>query len=487
MSLKQKAMKGVIWSGLQKWGGHVISFSVFLLLARLLQPEDFGLVAMAGVFIAFMKVFLDQGFASAIIQRQEVEQEHLDTAFWVGFGSSLLLMLIAIASAELVASFYQEPELANVIRCLSISFPLKALNSVQSAILTRKFAFKTLAVRSLIAMTVGGTVGATMAFLNFGVWSLVCYQLSTSLVEVIVLWSVSDWRPGLKVSRKHLQELFSYGINVIGLNGLNFLNRYSDNLLIGRFLGSEALGYYTVAYRVLTVLIELLSKTTAQVAFPAFSKLQNEPKRLRNAFYKATQFTSLVSLPAFLGVFALAPEIVEVMFGSQWSPSIPVMQVLTSVGILQTISHFNGPIMMAMGKPGWRLGINTLGTGVNVISFILVVRWGILAVAAAYAVRAYLLSPINLWVLRKLIGVKILTYLNQLTAPLLGSLVMVLAIFGSKQLLVGWLKDEAILVICITIGIVAYGLTMRLIAPKLFQQVLELVRSVLPKSAGKKT
>ncbi|MEO1521938.1 MAG: MOP flippase family protein [Cyanobacteria bacterium J06633_2] len=419
MSLKQKAAKGIVWSFIQRWGSQLISFSVFLLLARLLSPEDFGLIAMSGVFIAFMKVFLDQGFAAAIVQRKEIQREHLDTAFWVSIGTSLLLTALAWISAGWVAEFYHEPQLAQVIQFLSINFVFKALNSVQNAILTRNLAFKTLAVRSLIGIAAGGSVGVAMALSGFGVWSLVGYQLANSIIEVPILWAVTDWRPTFRCSGKHFKEMFNFGIHVIGMNGLVFLNNYSDNLLIGYYLGSEALGYYTVAYRVLTVLTTLLAKTTNQVAFPTFSKLQNEPERLERAFYKATHLTSLLSFPAFLGIAALAPELVPTMFGEQWAPTIPVMQVLTLIGILRTVFQFNGPIMMAMGRPDWRFKINIMNTVLNVACFFTVVRLGggILAVSIAFVVRSYLFTPVGLWLIAKLIKMNLITYLGQFRTP----------------------------------------------------------------------
>ncbi len=485
MSLKQKAAKGIIWSFIQRWGSQLISFTVFLLLARLLNPEDFGLIAMSGVFIAFMKVFLDQGFAAAIVQRKQVEQEHLDTAFWVSIGTSLILVAIACSLSGLVAGFYGEPLLAPVIQLLSINFVFKALNSVQNAILTRNLAFKTLAVRSLVGMTIGGTVGISMALSGFGVWSLVAYQLATSIIEVPVLWAVTDWRPRLRYSNQHCREMFDFGIHVIGMNGLIFLNKYSDNLLIGYYLGPIALGYYTIAYRVLTVLTTLLAKTTNQVAFSAFSKLQQEPERLERAFYKATHLTSLLSFPAFLSIVALAPDIVPTLFGEQWAPSIPVMQVLAFIGILRTVFQFNGPIMMAMGRPDWRFKINIVNAVLNISCFMAVVRWGILAVAIAFVVRSYLFAPIGIWLIKRLIRINLKTYLQQFKTPLLASLIMVAFIFGIRELISPWIVQPVLLIIGLIIGGLVYSVSILYLEPTLAEEIRGLSRLVFSTSHRK--
>jgi PST family polysaccharide transporter len=486
MNLKQKATKGILWSFIQRWGSQLISFSVFLLLARLLDPKDFGLVAMSGVFIAFMKVFLDQGFAAAIVQRKAVDREHLDTAFWVSIGTSLLLMAIAWLSAGWVAAFYHEPTLARIIQVLSINFVFKALNSVQNAILTRNLAFKTLAVRSLIGIAVGGTVGVVMALSGFGVWSLVGYQLANSIIEVPILWAVTDWRPTFRCSAQHFRELFNFGIHVIGMNGLVFLNNYTDNLLIGRFLGAEALGYYTVAYRILTVLTTLLSKTTNQVAFPTFSKLQHDPQRLERVFYKATHFTSLLAFPAFLGLMPLAPDLVPIVFGDGWEPTIPVMQILAFIGILRTVFQFNGPVMMAMGRPDWRFKINIVNTVLNVACFVAVVKLGggILEVAIAFVVRSYLFAPIGLWLIQKLIKLNLRPYLHQFRTPIISSLAMISIILGLQDLLHPWMLDRYLLLLCIGLGALTYGLTVIYLEPNITRELRDLFKIALPKRKG---
>jgi O-antigen/teichoic acid export membrane protein len=180
-NLRQQAVKGVFWSALESWGRQAISFGVFFLLARLLGPGTFGLVALSSVFLAFLQVFLDQGFSQAIVQRQNLEPEHLDTAFWTNLGVSILLATTSIACAGLVSDLFKEPQITSIIRCSSLGLLLSAFSSVQDAILQRKLAFKALATRSLVGVVIGGVVGVSMAFMGFGVWSLVGQQLSTSL------------------------------------------------------------------------------------------------------------------------------------------------------------------------------------------------------------------------------------------------------------------------------------------------------------------
>ena len=483
MNLRKQAVKGVVWSGIQRLGTQVISFVVFSLLARLLGPEAFGLVALADVFLAFMRVFTEQGFSQAIVQRQELEPEHLDTAFWINLTISGLLTAIGMTGAPLIASWFNQPEIAPIIRWLSLGFILSAFNSIQQAIFTRRLSFKALAARSLVAQLVAGVVGVVMAFLGFGVWSLVGQRLVNQFVAILVLWWVSDWKPGLRVSKRHFQELFAFGVNILAFYILNFFNQRSDNFLIGYFLGPEALGYYAIAYRLLELSRELVT-TTSQVALPAFSRLQSEPEKLRQGYYTATQLTCLIAFPVFLGLSALAPELIPAMFGNQWTPSIQVMQILMFVGIVHAIGGINGNVILAMGRSDWTLKVNIINAATNVTAFILAVQWGIVAVATVFVIRAYLIPlPIFLWMVRKLIRIDLRTYVSCLTGPLLGTLTMVAALLGAKYLLNDLIGLYGLLAVCLAIGSLVYVGAIRLISPALFRKVLDLVRSILPRKA----
>lgn len=485
MSLRQKAIRGAMWSAVEKWGAQLVSTAIFLLLARLLGAEAFGLVALASVFLAFMQIFLDQGFAQAIIQKEELEPEHLDTAFWTSVLMGVLFILAIFAGAGFVANIYSEPSLAPIIRWMSISFLFGGLSSVQGAILKRDMQFKVFAARSLVATVACGVAGVGAALAGLGVWSLVVKELVFGITGAVLLWSISDWRPGFRFSIQHFRELFSYGINIVGFNFLNFFNRRSDDMLIGYFLGPVALGYYSVAYRLLLIMIQLLTNVTVQVALPTFSRLQKDPERMRNAFYKVTQYTSLVSFPAFLGVATLAPELVQGLFGEEWAPSIPVMRILAFSGVLQSVYFFNGTILLSIGKPAWRLGLQCLNTVCNVIVFWVVVQWGIVAIATGFVVRSYLLSPLPIIFIRKLIQINVNRYLLQFIPPLLSSAIMVLAIALTRYSVNNLTQNEVVILIVSTIsGGVVYITTLSLISPKIIRDVKETLFPISASSKG---
>ena len=483
MNLKKKAINGVVWSVIEGWSRRIFSYIVFFLLARLLRPEDFGLIALAVSFISFASIFANQGFATALVQRAKIDPEHLDTAFWTNLALGVMFSLITVGASGLIAELYHQPQLKLVICWLSLTFIINAFKQVQEALLTRQLCFRILAIRSLLVSFIGGILGVIAAFSGLGVWSLVIQQLVGESLGVVVLWQASNWRPGFKFSTKHLRELFSFGINLVGISLMNFVTTNSDNLLIGYFLGPVALGYYTLAYKVYHLILQLLTNITDKVALPVFARMQENIELLRSAFYKVTQLTSLFAFPVCIGTVILAPEIITIAFGDKWLPSVPVMQILGIVGILHCVFQFKVTVITALGKPSWIVWSSALNAIADFLLFTLVVRWGIIAVATAYAVRTYLFSPIRLWMVYKLADLKIKDYLSQYTAPLAGSLVMVLTVMLTKYLLKSWLGLPAIFAVSVIMAMITYTIIILLIAPQLFQQIKGFVQMAISKSA----
>jgi PST family polysaccharide transporter len=460
-----------MWSAAEKWGAQVASTAVFLLLARLLDAEAFGLIALAHVFLSFVYTLLDQGFAQAIVQRENLDPEHLDTAFWTSVAMGGIFVLATLLGARFMANFYREPTLAPIIQTMSFSFLFAGLSSVHSAILQRNMQFKVFAVRSLVATVACGIAGIGAALVGLGVWSLVVKELVFGSTASLLLWTQCDWRPGWRFSTPHFQDMFSFGINIIGFNLLNFLNRHSDDMLIGYFLGSVALGYYSVAYRLLLIMIQLFSRITTQVSLPAFSRFQTQPDKIRSMYYKVTQIISLVSLPAFMALAVMAPELIRFFFGEQWMPSVPTMRILALSGTLQSIYAFNGTVLLAMNKPFLRLINQLTNTLANLVIFALVVHWGIVAVALGYVIRGYLLSPLQLFFVNKTLIIDFRKYLLQYAPALLGTVAMAITVFTIRFALKGFLYDALCIFVSGMAGTLTYVITVSWVAPELPRKI----------------
>lgn len=483
MSLKAKALRGVLWNLVEVVGTQGTAFLVFVLLARLLAPADFGLVALAGTLITVLRIFVEAGFSTAIVRSKEVTDRKLNTAFWISIGSAALLVLGLSVSAGAAASLYGSPELAPVLRALAWMLMFSALSSVHTALLVRKLDFRAKALRRLVAVVAGGVAGVVLALLGYGVWALVGKQAVEGVVDCLVVWRTSPWRPGRKMSRADARELFGFGKNMVGSNLVLFLNRSADDLIIGIFLGPAALGYYAVAYRANVAVTEVALRATSRTAVPVFSKLQAEPERLRAAYYSALELAALVSCPVFVGLSATAPEVCLGIFGPEWSESVRPMRVLGLAGIGAAVHLYLGPVLIAVGQPTAFFRFNLVQGVLNVIAYAVAVRFGIVGVAWAFVARSLLLTPAVFWLLKRAIGAEPGRMLGLVTAPAVAALLMLPVVSAVRHELAGMPTFPRLLVL-VAVGAATYVLAMGLLGRRAISRFLDLLRARSARAAG---
>ena len=272
--LKIRSTKSVSWLTIQKIGNQVIFLIVFIYLARLLEPSAFGIIALAEVFLNYVRVFLDKGISVAIVQRDDLKEGHLDTAFWINLGFAVFLTALTILFSGKISVFLKEPLLSPILRLLSLTIILGSFRSIQQAILYRKLQYKFIAISSLIAWIAGGVVGLVLAFLNYGIYSIVYMQLVRTIIETILLWILSEWIPRFSITKQYFKEIFIFGFNITLLNMLNFFNLKIIDLIIGYYLGAEILGYYSIVQRIFQMLTEFIINTLNSISIPLFSRLQ---------------------------------------------------------------------------------------------------------------------------------------------------------------------------------------------------------------------
>lgn len=479
MTLRRRATRGVVWSFAQRAGSQIASFAVFIFLSRLLAPESFGLFALATVYVSFGTVFIDQGFAQAIVQRKDLTEEQLDTAFWASVAGGVVMTGAAILFADLVADLYQEPELAPILRWTSLSLLFMASGSTQRAILRRKLDLGKLSIRTLIAELVGGVIGIILALRGFGVWSLVARNLFRDAIGLIMIWVISDWRPRASFSRAHYAELFRFGKSIIGSRLLTFANRNADKILIGLLLGTTALGFYSIASRVVRLMGRLIFESFSSVAFPAFSRIQNQAERIPGALYEGTRYAALIAFPAFIGASILADDLVLALFGAKWTPSIPVLRVLALTGVVQATFFLVGPLLLAIGAPGIRLGLSALRASVGIVAIIVAASSGLVAISAGLVVRDLLVFPVFLRAAAKATDLNLRRYLAQFRPAISGSLLMATALILAKSLFEFELPSVVSLLLYTTLGGVIYTAALRVLEPKASGEALQTARSLL--------
>jgi PST family polysaccharide transporter len=480
--LQRKVARGLTWTLIDTWGSQLLGLVVFILLARLLTPVDFGLVALASVFVAFAQLLVDQGLGDALIQRKSLTRAQIDTAFWAAVATGALLTLLSIALAGPIATLLGEPSLEPIIQALSLTFIAVALNSIQMGLLRREMKFRSLAVRKLLAVGIGGIVGIGMAVANYGAWALVGQQLAAAVVSVVALWTVSPWRPGFHFSRADFGSLFSFGIHVVAGDLLNFASRNVDRLLIGAFLGTGPLGFYAVAYRILDTSQVMLVNAARKLAFPVFSRLQHDRDRMRRAYSRVTRALSVVILPGYIGLALVAQEAIVVVFGAEWAQSGPVAAILFLIGPVLTVQLFSGALLNAVGHPDVTFRIRLITAIVNVAGFVIAVAvfQEITAVAAAFVIRGYMLMPLIMWWLKVYAGIPFSTHLGELRSPALATIVMSVAVLAVKVALTGIVGSLVLLIAEVVTGIVVFTLAILVIDRPLLTEVVTLVAQSAP-------
>ena len=480
-TLQRRVARGLTWTLIDTWGSQLLGLIVFVLLARLLDVDDFGLVALAAVFVAFAQLLVDQGLGDALIQRPSLTRSQIDTAFWVAVVTGVLLTLISIVLAGPIAVLLGQPGLAPIIQVLSLTFVMVALNSIQMALLRREMRFRSLAIRKLLAVGIGGVVGIAMAVLDPSPWALVGQQLAAAGVSVVALWAVSPWRPGFQASRAEFWPLFSFGIHIVGGDILNFLSRNMDKLLIGASLGTGPLGFYAVAYRILDTSQVLLVNAARKLAFPVFSRLQHDRDRMRRAYSRVNRALSVVIMPGYIGLALVASEAIPLIFGDRWTDSAPVAAVLFLIGPVLTVQLFSGALMNAVGHPEVTFRIRLITSVVNVVGFVIAVAMfgTITAVAAAFVVRGYLVMPLILWWLRKYAGIPFSAHLGELRTPALATLLMAGAVIAVK-LALPTLAPAPLLALEVAVGAVVFVGALLVIERSLLVEVIILVLQAAP-------
>ena len=480
-NLRTRAAKGVFWTATGAWGRQLMVFVVFAVLARVLEPKDFGLVALAAVFVAFTHVIAEEGLVDALVQRKDLETEHLDTAFWISLAFAVVMTALLAALAVPIAMALGEPSLAPILIVLSLSIPIGSSSLVQRALLTREMKFRSLTLRSLAAICVGSVFGVGAALLGFGAWSLVAQNIAGQITGTIVLWRVTSWRPTFRFSSRHFRELYDFGRHVVGFRLLIYFNRRADEFLIGVFLGPVALGYYTIGSRMVRMLIQVTSSLIDKVSFPLYSRLQDNQERLKRAYYKSISFAALLAYPMFFSILVLTPQIVSVFFGSKWADSVAVMQVLAIFGVNQVLTYLNGTTVKALGKPSWLLGIVAITAILKVAAFFVAVSFGLVAVAIATTCVGYLVAPLYFAGVRRLIPVTVREYVRHVRTPLVTAALVACGMFGLTYVLQD-ASDLVTLIVVASAGAAAYVTAIRLVAPGLASEVQELVRRGLPKA-----
>ena len=426
------------WAFVMNWGDRAFSLIFVVVLASILGPYDFGVVMLALVYIEFIRLFLEGGVQTALIQRGELRREHLDSAFWVNLVWCLVLAGLSVALSGWWARVNDVPELADVVKVLSILLVTQGLTIVQLGLFQRQMRFKALALRETSAVVVGGVIGLVLALQGAGVWALVAQQLGHAGMQLLLLWGMSTWRPSLRFSPASARELVRYSSGVFLANLGGFVNRRADALLIGLFFGPTVVGLYRLADRFVDNVLEVTLRPIGHVSLPFLSRLQHDRAALRDAVASFVRMTLIGTVPVMLIVAACSGLLVDVL-PPEWNDAGDVLRLLAVVGIGKAVVFFTGPLLFAVARPHLRAAmlwvLAVLSAGVVVLVGVLLADASIRdqAVGMAGSRALYFLVvviPLNIAVICWITGLRPRSLLTWLPAPLASGAAAIGAVAG---------------------------------------------------------
>jgi polysaccharide transporter, PST family len=474
-ALRSRVLSGLAWKFASQTVLQVARMAVAIALARLLTPRDYGLAAMALVVSSIVLAFSDLGLGAPLVQRLSITEKDRSTVFWVSIGVGSLLTALGIAAAGPIARFYGEPEVRALFAVLSLSFFVTALGATQKALLTREMDFRSLELRMIAGTLGGGAVGIVVAARGGGAWALVIQQLTAATLATILLWLVSPWRPAALPSLASLRRLGGFSANVFGQRLLYQLTRSADNVLIGRFLGPAAVGVYALAYNIMLAPLSRLGAPLSEVLFPAFSRMQEDRARIAAVWIRATRLLAAVALPAMLGLIIVADELVGVVLGARWSAAVPVIQILAWVGLLQAVQTLNEDVLQALDRTSTMFRFMCVWSVSSVTAFVIGLHWGVVGVAACFAIANTILFPVSIWLPARAAGISVRSFARGLAGVVQAAVVMAIVVLLARLAL---LETDAAagvrLVLLVLVGGAVYLPLLAWRAPETFGEVKRL-------------
>lgn len=422
MSLRKKAIDGVIWTFAQQFSVQIINFGVQIILARLLMPEVFGLIAMLTVFIAIGQTLMDSGMTTSIIRTKDPDQLDYSTVFVTNLIISCAVYVLVYLSAPYIASFYDQPILSKILRVYAVTFVIRSLVAVHVAKLTKEMNFK-LQMKLQIPSTIAGAlVGVYLAFNGYGVWSLVWLNLTQTLVFTIQNWIFIKWRPSLIFNKRRFRYHFSFGYKMTLSGLLDTIYNNSYNIVIGKFFSPAIVGFYNQAETMRLFPVGQISTVMGKVTYPLFSNIKND-EQLRSAYRSTMKLVLFAVIPIMLILIIIAEEFFLFLFGAKWLPAVPYFQILAIASIVRPISSYNLNILKVKGRSDLFLKVEVIKKILGVIAILIALPFGIMPLVISLTVVSFFFVMVNMWYCGDLIDYSITQQLRDISKLFLIGLV----------------------------------------------------------------
>ena len=393
-TLSERSLSAIVWVLLDKLGGSSVNFIVTILLARLLLPEDFGLVAMVMVFFEFSSVFVESGFSTALIREKTISELDKSTTFIFNFIAAIVLYTLLFFSAPAIAAFFKQDMLVWIVRIMGLNLLFNAFSIVQRTSLMQQVHFQTQTKIRFLTVSLSGAVAILMAYQGYGVWALVVRFVLSDLMDSILLTLMTRWRPRWQFSWASFHRLFGFGSRILAAAILDKFFTHIYKLLIGKFFAAATLGFYTQANNFTNMVINTLFRTIQNVTYPVLAQLQDEQEKLKQGYRKILKLSSFVIIPAMVILGALAEPVIRILVGDKWLPSVPMLQLLCVSGLTYHFSSINLNMLLVLGRSDLSLKLEVVKK-INIsIAILTGLQFGIYGLIIGEVITAY----VNLFV-----------------------------------------------------------------------------------------
>jgi O-antigen/teichoic acid export membrane protein len=426
-----------------------LSIGSSMVLARLLVPSDFGLLAMVTAVTGFAAIFRDMGLSMSTIQRETITQAQVSTLFWINVAVGCGLTLVLAVAAPLVTRFYGRPELLAITLAIAPTFVFSSLGIQHGALLRRQMRFTTLASVQIISTVISVVTAIALALMGLRYWALVAQTLVASLAGAAGMWIASGWRPGLPSRRVGTRGMLGFGANITAFDVVNYFSRNLDNILIGRLHGSLALGYYSKAYGLLMLPISNIRGPITTVALPALSRLVSSPERYRAYYLEMLSIIAFVSMPLVTLLFVCSEGLIRLVLGAKWGAASPLFQLLAITAFIQPAASTWGVVLLSSGQGTRYFRWGAFNAAATSLAFLIGVRWGAAGVAIAYAIINYLLLYPSFWYCFQDTPIKPRDFFVGIWRPAVASLLMGLVLYWGYSCLATWPAIAAVLTCCL--------------------------------------
>lgn len=474
-------MTSLMWKILERGGAQGVQFIIQVILARLLLPKDFGMIAIVMVFISLANVFVQGGLNKALVQKKDSDSKDFSSVLFVSLVMAATLYMVIFLLSPYISNFYDESRLTNVLRVLSLILFLGAFNSIQNAYVEKHMLFRKLFLSSLAAAIFSGLVGVILAYLGLGVWALVTQQILSQVVVSIVLWFTVKWRPEWSFSMTKVKILFSFGWKLLVSNLIHMLYMDLRTLIIGRMYSSSILGYYNRGENFPKIIVNNIDGSLQSVMFPTFSAHQDNKKRLKEMVRRTVVTSSFLIFPAMIGMIVIAEPLVFVLLTEKWLPAVSFLQIFSVSYMFLPIQTVNLQSISALGRSDITLRLQIYKKVVGIVILIISIPFGVHAIAIGAAISAFMSMLINIYPNIKLLDYSYREQFKDVIPTLIISVIMGVVVYPLRFLL---LDEILTIMLQVTLGIFIYLILALIIKLDSFKYITDIIKGMLSRKRG---